>query len=163
MPMADFSYDAKGIVATAAERASNRLTMLLRLTMVDSSAAAVKRYVYSKYVNDSVSREKMLVTGEALKSAAIRSSQYKLLSVRICVATYLASAAPCPCVTTILRNHIMWVEVVKMGKLQLPFSSEITEIVLDYLADDPTSLKSCGLVPVCGAWLASVRTGLFSA
>ena len=33
----------------------------------------------------------MLVTGEALKSAAIRSSQYKLLSVRICVATYLAS------------------------------------------------------------------------
>ena len=53
----------------------------------------------------------------------------------------------------------MWVEVVKMGILQLPFSTEITEIVLDYLADDPTSVKSCGLV--CGAWLASVRTGLF--
>ena len=42
-----------------------------------------------------------------------------------------------------------------MGKPQLPFSTEITEVVLDYL-----SLKSCGLV--CGAWLASVRTGLFS-
>ena len=89
--MADFSYDAKAIVATAAERTSNRLTMLLRLTMVDSSASAVKRYVCSKYVDDSVSREKMLVTGEALKSTAIRSSQYKLLSVRICVAPYLAS------------------------------------------------------------------------